>query len=773
MRNRPAAVHDDHDRSSGDGAADESVMLDAVDESMHDGEADASGLHAPPEDTITMLIATDNHLGYMEKDPIRGDDSIRAFEEILKIAHKKNACNLRFFCDRRRGLKCWLLTKDPNQVDMILLGGDLFHDNKPSRKTLHSTMELLRAYCLGDRPCALDILSDQSINFPNRFATVNYQDPNLNVAMPIFSIHGNHDDPSGDGNLAALDLLSVTGLVNYFGRQREADAITMTPILLRKGATKLALYGLGNVRDERLHRTFLHKKVKMLRPLEATDEWFNLLTIHQNRVPHGKTNYIPETFLDPFVHLVLWGHEHECCIDPVFNSQQEFYVTQPGSSIATSLSEGEAVEKHVAVLRIHQTSFELEKIRLTSVRPFVIRDLVLGAIDGLREGDMKAATKLIVATIEDMVRSAVDEWIAEHPDLGPADAPVPLVRLKVEYTGFSTFNPQRFGQQFVGKVANPKDVVLFYRKRRAHVPKDAKAAAAPRAATAEELRVTLPDKLDQVRMEDLVNDLLDRQKLEVLPERELGDAVRMFVEKHDNEAIKEFVNGSLDQVRGTLVDAKPPSEDVMRQTIAAAKQMRNEAYSADATLERMLATRRGGAGGEGGADGDDTLMSDGEPPGPAPAPRGRAKAATTKTTTATRGRGRGRAAAKTASAATTRKTTAASRKRRVEESDESDEDEPMDVDGGDNDDDDDDLVEVAPAKKRAAPARTTATRATRASTAAAAAASQRLTQTTLQFAAPPAAGSAAAASQSGTQRSLPSSFAGVTSRGRGRGRGRK
>ncbi|KAJ3367557.1 meiotic recombination [Allomyces arbusculus] len=744
--------HDDHDRSLlADGAADESVMLDAVDESMH--EADASGLHAPPEDTITMLIATDNHLGYMEKDPIRGDDSIRAFEEILKIAHKKNAY--------------------PRlQVDMILLGGDLFHDNKPSRKTLHGTMELLRAYCLGDRPCALDILSDQSINFPNRFATVNYQDPNLNVAMPIFSIHGNHDDPSGDGNLAALDLLSVTGLVNYFGRQREADAITMTPILLRKGATKLALYGLGNVRDERLHRTFLHKKVKMLRPLEATDEWFNLLTIHQNRVPHGKTNYIPEAFLDPFVHLVLWGHEHECCIDPVFNSQQEFYVTQPGSSIATSLSEGEAVEKHVAVLRIHQTSFELEKIRLTSVRPFVIRDLVLGAVENLREGDMKAATKLIVTTIEDMVRSAVDEWIAEHPDLGPADAPVPLVRLKVEYTGFSTFNPQRFGQQFVGKVANPKDVVLFYRKRRAHVPKDAKAAAAPRAATTEELRVTLPDKLDQVRMEDLVNDLLDRQKLEVLPERELGDAVRMFVEKHDSEAIKEFVNGSLDQVRGTLVDAKPPSEDVMRQTIAAAKQMRNEAYSADVTLERMLATRRGT--GEGGADGDDTLMSDGEPPAPAPAPRGRAKAATIKTTTATRGRGRGRAAAKTASAATTRKTTAASRKRRVEESDESDEDEPMDVDGGDDDDDDDDLEEIAPAKKRAAPARTTATRATRAGTAAAAAASLRLTQSTLQFAAPPPAGSAAAAaSQPGTQRSLPSSFAGVTSRGRGRGRGRK
>ena len=30
-----------------------------------------------------------------------------------------------------------LIKAQENNVDMILLGGDLFHDNKPSRKTLH------------------------------------------------------------------------------------------------------------------------------------------------------------------------------------------------------------------------------------------------------------------------------------------------------------------------------------------------------------------------------------------------------------------------------------------------------------------------------------------------------------------------------------------------------------------------------------------------------------------------------------------------------------
>ena len=29
------------------------------------------------------------------------------------------------------------------------------------------------------------------------FPAVNYEDPNYNVSIPIFLIHGNHDDPAG------------------------------------------------------------------------------------------------------------------------------------------------------------------------------------------------------------------------------------------------------------------------------------------------------------------------------------------------------------------------------------------------------------------------------------------------------------------------------------------------------------------------------------------------------------------------------------------------
>ena len=74
--------------------------------------------------------------------------------------------------------------------------------------------------------------------------------------MPFFTVHGNHDDPAGSGALSALDLLSVANFINYFGKVPSVDQIALYPILLQKGTTRVALYGLGNVRDERLYRTF-------------------------------------------------------------------------------------------------------------------------------------------------------------------------------------------------------------------------------------------------------------------------------------------------------------------------------------------------------------------------------------------------------------------------------------------------------------------------------------------------------------------------------------
>jgi double-strand break repair protein MRE11 len=49
-----------------------------------------------------------------------------------------------------------------------------------------------------------------------------------------------------------------------------------------------------------------------------------------------------------FMDLVIWGHEHECVIEPIQSTVGGYYISQPGSSVATSLVEGEAAPKNVS-----------------------------------------------------------------------------------------------------------------------------------------------------------------------------------------------------------------------------------------------------------------------------------------------------------------------------------------------------------------------------------------------------------------------------------------
>lgn len=257
-------------------------------------------------------------------------------------------------------------------------------------------IKLLREYTLGDKPFEIELLSDQTINFPEAGnKTVNYEDPNINVAYPVFSIHGNHDDPCGFGGLSSLDLLSTSGLVNYFGRCDDVTTIDIKPILMKKGSSQLALYGLSHIHDNRLSRLFKESKVIMKQPDEASGEWFNVMVLHQNRADRGPKNYVPEQILPDFLHLIVWGHEHDCRIEAEENPTKNFYVTQPGSSVATSLSEGESIDKHIGLLRIIGQQFRLEPIKLKTVRPFVFKCINLDELTdtlGLEEGD--AITKV-------------------------------------------------------------------------------------------------------------------------------------------------------------------------------------------------------------------------------------------------------------------------------------------------------------------------------------------------------------------------------------------
>ncbi|KAI5955993.1 MRE11 [Candida theae] len=481
-------------------------------------------------DTIRILLTTDNHVGCFENDPIRGDDGWKTFDEITRIAKDKD-------------------------VDMLVQGGDLFHINKPTKKSMYYVMKSLRANCMGSKACQLELLSDPSTTMFNGVDEVNYEDPNLNISIPVFAISGNHDDATGDGLLSALDVLAVSGLVNYFGKVKDSESITVKPILFEKGDTKLALYGMSNVRDERLHRLFRDAKVKFERPGIDTNKWFNFFVIHQNHAMHTFTSCIPENFLPHFLDFVLWGHEHECIPYPSHNPETSFDVLQAGSSIATSLSEGEVPDKKVFIISIKGRDYSLEPIELKTVRPFVLREIVLSKTDLVAGVASKAdVIAFLTSEVEKAIEVAKNSYLQSHPEMSASNGakqghddlqiPLPLIRLRVEYSGgYEIENVRRFSNQFVGRIANVNDVVQFYKKKSQQAPDILRKKT---KFSDEMVDESLGEKsTTELALQDIVSDFLKQTQLTLIPEAGINEAVKKYVENDDKYSLNQYINSEI------------------------------------------------------------------------------------------------------------------------------------------------------------------------------------------------------------------------------------
>ena len=199
-----------------------------------------------------------------------------------------------------------------------------------------------------------------------------------------------------------------------------------------------------------------------------------------------------------FLDLVVWGHEHESLIKPVYNELQKFYVTQPGSSVITSLSESEVGQKHVALLKIYKKSFKLDPIPLRSVRQFLMDSVVLS------ETSLKETDKNIEIKIEQLLMKKVDKLVedcAKNRYCYEKQPVKPLIRIKVDYTNFEPINENRFAQKMIEKVANPRNILQFHRKS---AVKAEEGALDPEAAKILRMHGG-GEKLEYVKVQDLVN----------------------------------------------------------------------------------------------------------------------------------------------------------------------------------------------------------------------------------------------------------------------------
>ena len=464
-----------------------------------------------PEDpsSFRIMIASDTHLGYLENDQIRGDDSFNSFEEILKVSRSEG-------------------------VDFLLLGGDLFHHHNPSKKTIIRTSNILQKYVYGQK----------EHNYQVYCYEPNFKNENLFVEIPIFIIHGNHDDPSGFENFSSIDIFSNKEM-NYFGKVNNYEQFDLLPILFIKGKTKIALYGIGYIKDERLFLALQNKKVNFHRP-EDYKSWFNILIVHQNRfkghnIGKNKKTYLPESFIPSFFDLVIWGHEHECFTTTVHSEENGFHIYQPGSSVATSLIQAESNPKHIGLCEINQDKFRIIPIKLETQRPFIYEQFELK-----QYSDKIQSQEDIEHLIEEKVEECLDK-VKKGRKSNPKlyNDLLPLIRLKIEYSGYTIIKMNSILNKFSNLVANPGDMVQFWKKSELFSTKGGKTGEDDTVSEGgnnkiEEEMVDLDEELRKFVNQEISNHFTEKQKNVFLNPELFGDYLDKAVNGNERHAIESL-----------------------------------------------------------------------------------------------------------------------------------------------------------------------------------------------------------------------------------------
>jgi len=275
--------------------------------------------------------------------------------------------------------------------------------------------------------------------------------------------------------------------------------------------------------------------------------------------------------------------------------------------------------------------YKNEMFRYTQCRPFMTRDVSLRDIDHLDTNDPQIELKL-TSFLTEQARLLVEECQAEstlcnkgEPNLlyHVKDPKKVLVRLRVEHSGFNTINPQRFGAQFLDRVANPQSMLFFHKKRKGGLDQKASASRPikqKKGGLQEIVRLGDDDEAAAVHIEDLISESLTstNKDLVLLSKEVLAKALDEFVSKTYAGAIMDTVAMELESKK---------------------KLARANKDIAEAQAIRSYLCELSGVKAQDDGDGVAARMAEEAAAAPAPAKR-KAVAVTAK------GKGRGKAAAK-------------------------------------------------------------------------------------------------------------------------------
>lgn len=203
-------------------------------------------------------------------------------------------------------------------------------------------------------------------------------------------------------------------------------------------------------------------------------------------------------------------------------------------------------------------------IPLETIRTFKMKSISLQDVPHLRPHDKDATSKYLIEQVEEMIRDANEETKQKLADDGEGDMvaelPKPLIRLRVDYSApsntqssidYQVENPRRFSNRFVGRVANGNNVVQFYKKR-SPVTRSKKSGINGTSISDRDVEKLFSESGGELEVQTLVNDLLNKMQLSLLPEVGLNEAVKKFVDKDEKTALKEFISHEISNEVGIL-----------------------------------------------------------------------------------------------------------------------------------------------------------------------------------------------------------------------------
>lgn len=120
---------------------------------------------------------------------------------------------------------------------------------------------------------------------------------------------------------------------------------------------------------------------------------------------------------------------------------------------------GEADPKHLFILEVRRDAVgdikhRLTKKKLDGVRPFQFKTISLVEQNGAYNASEASVKETVRWTLETMV----SEGHRQNPEM------LPLIRLRIDYTGYDLIRCQEIQKRFAGKVANPDDMLLWFKK---------------------------------------------------------------------------------------------------------------------------------------------------------------------------------------------------------------------------------------------------------------------------------------------------------------------